>query len=714
MSRTTHQRRAVAGLVALLLLGLAAPQAQAASRTNTQITGTITLNGCVLRPAGVVLRAQYLTVGAPGEEAGRPRPDLSRTARLFETSDPHVLGFTVSDLQPGRIYHLAVRDADTLRGVDFGRCGRLFWRGPFEGLAAPGSPAVALEAFAARTQVEVLRGGDDTWNGADDLDFDDSASFIRSIRWRTSVADAIGGELQISTEPFAGVGPRGNSCAEPEEGIVYRQQVPASRGGWVQLDPLNLRQALLPRDTRVDDPGASQPSAATAPNTAPMTAAKLTALVQGAPLWIRVVPRRASGLVCDARRDGVHGWLNLASVLASIVDAPNEEPPDPHLTIGGSNAYAAPYFDAEGRPSGDQSAFVAVRTHLLPTYDQSLSLKYFFSDPLAAVFVNQNPWWGGRWVGPGTDFPGFYLVVDPGEPSWWDDVTDSLGSLVTGAIDAVGFLVDKVSAMYAEIKAAAIKVALSTIHAVEPFSTLCSGAAEEACRKAVEYGVDAGLAAVGMPPSLPNWNELQEMGVDYLAAELASQAGLPPEATEFAIHALADEAMQELSANRGGKGLVFNWLLPYYGTDPATLTLSLHRDGDLPSGLLFQRGANELFLGDFVAIPPRWTSDDLLVPMVLQPDVSSVPAPVCYSYVFVVQQVPCNSGYKARWYRNHFRTAWEQSTCVNLNSRVRQLRVNNLYDYDIVDLPGSLAPIAFATVNPQFDHQWSGKFSPPC
>ncbi|PLX27666.1 hypothetical protein C0583_00295 [Candidatus Parcubacteria bacterium] len=53
----------------------------------------------------------------------------------------------------------------------------------------------------------------------------------------------------------------------------------------------------------------------------------------------------------------------------------------------------------------------------------------------------------------------------------------------------------------------------------------CGG--DDDCRMAISAGLDIGLAAMGVPPSITNFDELVDGGFDYLAAEIASQAGCP-------------------------------------------------------------------------------------------------------------------------------------------------------------------------------------------
>lgn len=92
-----------------------------------------------------------------------------------------------------------------------------------------------------------------------------------------------------------------------------------------------------------------------------------------------------------------------------------------------------------------------------------------------------------------------------GEESWYE----SFWNFAKGGVDWV-------SEAYKNLKSAVVD-GLAGI--------ACGG--DEYCKMAISAGLDIGLAAMGMPPSLPNFDELMDGGFDYLAGEIAAQAGCP-------------------------------------------------------------------------------------------------------------------------------------------------------------------------------------------
>lgn len=111
----------------------------------------------------------------------------------------------------------------------------------------------------------------------------------------------------------------------------------------------------------------------------------------------------------------------------------------------------------------------------------------------------------------------------------------SFGDLVDAATGALTDLWDWVSNKYNDIKQLAVDIAMN----YTPFGLQCKAAASAIagddaasyCRAAAEIGVNAGMAALGVPPSIPNYNQLIDQGVDsavdLAADEITDQTGIP-------------------------------------------------------------------------------------------------------------------------------------------------------------------------------------------
>jgi hypothetical protein len=135
-----------------------------------------------------------------------------------------------------------------------------------------------------------------------------------------------------------------------------------------------------------------------------------------------------------------------------------------------------------------------------------------------------------------------------------DSIVDDFVDAVGGFIDMMGDFVDWVSKTYADLKS---EVASTIVSAIPGCSE------KPACAGAVQMGLNAGLAALGMPPDLPDFEQLQAMGegylVDAIAQQVAAKSGVP-----FA-DAAAKEALKEFIAKgkeamQGGGGGSSPWV----------------------------------------------------------------------------------------------------------------------------------------------------------
>jgi hypothetical protein len=94
----------------------------------------------------------------------------------------------------------------------------------------------------------------------------------------------------------------------------------------------------------------------------------------------------------------------------------------------------------------------------------------------------------------------------PKEKSWYEAAIDF-------ALDAVNW----VSTAYSDLKDAVVTIVSKFVP-----DDLCG-------KKCLGTLLDAGLMAIGLPPSLPNFDQLMTQGLDYLAAQAAGQLGIPQE-----------------------------------------------------------------------------------------------------------------------------------------------------------------------------------------
>ena len=126
------------------------------------------------------------------------------------------------------------------------------------------------------------------------------------------------------------------------------------------------------------------------------------------------------------------------------------------------------------------------------------------------------------------------------DKSWWEELGDFISDVVSFVSDAVNW----VSKAYESIKAYAVNLVASALG--------------DWARGPLMMALNAGLVALGVPPSLPNFSDLTNMGKDYLISTAADYAGIPGDQAAIAVNAIVSKATE--SENGGGNPVV--WLKP--------------------------------------------------------------------------------------------------------------------------------------------------------
>ena len=667
-ARTKVRVNGIVGVVLTSLLLLPTPPTEARLRSSaeakarkraSEISGTIRVNGCALSPSEIRLQAEPMTAGDPAQLESVP---VRETVARQRPGSPR---FKFRDLQPGMAYRLGV-------SLPADRCGKVFWRGPNRGLSFSGRAPEAVEGFAATTEVEVLQIGGARWLGVDELPLTDDATSLRRFRWRSRVPGVVAGELQIATRAFPTRGAFG-ACDEPQDAVVYRRTIstttaPIARargrqtrrtspGDWSEIDLVDFGQILAPKTQRCTNcDGQSE-----------LTVLDRRRVLNGAPLYVRVVPITAEGPACDTAVDGVPGWAILAHHAAPDLPPTERQAPPPSPPVGRPapppppepvesplRHWASNYKPAVvlGQPTYAQVGYKVIKPHKLPPLGDCLSNALagggcggfgcdaspsaYATDPFGCSLVMSGKYPQGTELNRGD-----VIVFTPNR-----DLASGLGEhavqmfegvvLVTG--QALAFGPNLASHLYTEIQDAVEDVVKDGIMLVPVVSDICKSE-KAACDLVVHAALEAGLTAMGAPPSLPNWEDLKEQGIEYLATELAAQTVPPEVAEEFAKRTLemAENAFADMTARRGGSDPACDWVIPYEGLEPAILTTTVlaRKDAVLPENLVLHRPRNGVYAATTVPLrPAQFKSNEspwrwLTIPMVLYPDFTDIPAPAC-------------------------------------------------------------------------------------
>ena len=107
----------------------------------------------------------------------------------------------------------------------------------------------------------------------------------------------------------------------------------------------------------------------------------------------------------------------------------------------------------------------------------------------------------------------------------------SVGDFASWAANGIASAFDWVSGAYNGLKSLAVNTVLKYTGVCDVVGAAGGATAAKGCKVAAETAVDAGMVALGVPPSLPNFNELMDKGVDaaveFAAENVSEQTGIP-------------------------------------------------------------------------------------------------------------------------------------------------------------------------------------------
>ncbi|HUD71447.1 MAG TPA: hypothetical protein VMQ62_05755 [Dongiaceae bacterium] len=604
---------AIAALGILAFGGGNGVRAQAIPAGDTLIEGTIRISGCTVPAANLLVRAR--PVRAPQAWSGE-----THLRRATAGEAPGEFGFLIDGLEPGVPYRVGVR----LSGASARTCPQIAWSADRDPLVLTGGSPLVFHGYAVRSSIEVLattegraRGPEpvdvsggvivhapkELWVGADALDFRNPSKAVRRFRWRSDLPGVTGGRLQISLKPFPKIGARsydpcgGGSAA----GVVRQVDFDAASGAWAALPDIDFHDLLTP-----DDPGVDGPAVADA------TLAKLDL---GLPIHVRVIPKVGERLLCDPEEAGAPPEVLLANLLLSLTSQPPS--PNPELSVG--KIFYTTAF-AGKQPFPGEVCYRVTRNHALNPniftggWDLSASLYAHDSDINGGVIQ---------------EGASFCIPAPSDDDGWFDSVVDTFGSVLSGIVDGIGKLVNFTSNLWEEIQDQAVD---AVAHAVDDLGIVDCGPGSK-CRDALETGLEVALASMGVPPSIPNFEELTDMGADYIASQIASEAGIPEVVSDYAsdkAQEFVKKAVADMKAANAVPGLP-DWLVPDLHFRNAFLTIELFGRGtDLPydSRPAVIRAHTAIFAGAYVPLPrrlPKPGETPVILPMVLPPNLDGLP-----------------------------------------------------------------------------------------
>ncbi|MEI7542994.1 MAG: hypothetical protein WCJ94_07070 [bacterium] len=205
---------------------------------------------------------------------------------------------------------------------------------------------------------------------------------------------------------------------------------------------------------------------------------------------------------------------------------------------------------------------------------------YFYSQEYYAAQGIQNKQQYEQLVIPRVLKPGTLVYFAPPKEedrAWYQQLYDQVVEFFTDLFKAADALVNQVANSYNNLKMGLINFVVSLC----PVDSL-----KGYFKTALEGMVNYGLVALGLPPTLPNFDELSSMSIAYLATTALSEAGVPEnEMTDEAVNKVAAgirEQVEKAAACPAPNpiGSAFLKLDPAYLYRPAYIDIDFINDTD--------------------------------------------------------------------------------------------------------------------------------------
>lgn len=260
--------------------------------------------------------------------------------------------------------------------------------------------------------------------------------------------------------------------------------------------------------------------------------------------------------------------------------------------------------------------------------------------------------------------PNYHFYIDPPEGSWYDTFFE----VIKGLFGAFTSVINSVSAAWSNIQAMAVQVVASVVQVITLNTIKCGESA--ACKGVLQTGLSVAMTSLGVPPTIPNFAELQSMGTGYLAKVAAEELGagevyeaLPDNVKNEMIgkaNEIGNEMAGELTATTAGitADAAGSWYIPdplYYQPHPAFVIVKVYNPNPMKTDPVMMDVWDTWRLyeiTDPVIIPSLGPGESVSVPVVLTERYTDVWKPGCdqTSYYTLCGEDACIPCFWNEWY----------------------------------------------------------------
>ena len=209
------------------------------------------------------------------------------------------------------------------------------------------------------------------------------------------------------------------------------------------------------------------------------------------------------------------------------------------------------------------------------------------------------------------------IKLTPKEDDAFDKVMEAIEDVGSFFVDSI----NRVSDAWATIKSTAVSFVADKIPG-------CS----DTCRAGLNAAVDYGLTCAGIPPTLPDFDQLCEMGKGHIVGVLtdeANKAAAPVPVPREMVEQAVDEFLNEVkkTANHGANGS--SWLRPDpdYQYRESRLILEMVNTGIERSPAFEQTISHPLFIERTIPIPSLAPGERVSIPVLMEQEIKRLLIP---------------------------------------------------------------------------------------
>lgn len=234
----------------------------------------------------------------------------------------------------------------------------------------------------------------------------------------------------------------------------------------------------------------------------------------------------------------------------------------------------------------------------------------------------------------------------PLDPSTWDTcVEKALGALI-GIFETLS---NAVSSGWEYLKDKVVDLAAGAVYLITAGGVNCDDPEYgKYCKGVLKTGLNVALVALGVPPTIPNYAEIQNMGKEYLIKTAADQIGageaydmMPPDwkqklqekSGEIANKMIPDALEETKNTQQAASGTLVPD--PWFAPHPGLMLVRVYNPNQEPTDPAQIRSSIPVYKGfKYTYVPSLKPGEEVFIPLVLDLDIPDEIIEICFNCIY--------------------------------------------------------------------------------